>query len=51
MKSTCIMLMAMLIGLMPIASFSAPEPSNPKQQTSWKLYVDSKEAYVMKQEM
>ncbi len=51
MKSTYIMFIAMVIGLMPIASFSASEPSNPKQQTPWKLYVDSKEAYEMKQKM
>jgi rhodanese-related sulfurtransferase len=28
--------------------FSATEPKSPKKQTSWKLYVDAKEAYNMK---
>jgi rhodanese-related sulfurtransferase len=32
------------------AAMAAPEPSNPDRQTPWKLYVDSKEAYAMKQE-
>jgi rhodanese-related sulfurtransferase len=31
-------------------AFAADKPSNPKEQTAWDLYVDSKEAYVMKQE-
>jgi len=31
-------------------AFAADKPSNPKEQTSWNLYVDSKEAYAMKQE-
>jgi len=31
-------------------AFAADKPSDPKQQTSWDLYVDSKEAYAMKQE-
>lgn len=39
------------LSIMPIASFSAPEPADAKKQTPWKLYVDSKEAYNMKQEM
>lgn len=29
---------------------AAPEPKNAEQQTPWKLYVDSKEAFAMKQE-
>ena len=32
-------------------AFAADKPSDPKQQTSWDLYVDSKEAYAMKQEL
>jgi rhodanese-related sulfurtransferase len=31
-------------------AFAADKPSDPKEQTSWDLYVDSKEAYEMKQE-
>lgn len=46
--------MKKIISSMLIASvcatslFSAPEPKSPKKQTSWKLYVDAKEAYNMK---
>lgn len=32
------------------AAYAADKPSDPKKQTSWDLYVDSKEAYAMKQE-
>ncbi len=31
-------------------AFAADKPSDPKQQTSWDLYVDSREAYAMKQD-
>lgn len=31
------------------AALAAPAPSNPEQQTPWGLYVDSREAYEMKQ--
>ena len=51
MKSASIIVFLIAFGLMPIASFSSPEPDNPKRQTPWKLYVDSKEAYEMKQKM
>jgi hypothetical protein len=30
-------------------TFAAEAPKDPKKQTSWELYVDSKEAYDMKQ--
>ena len=51
MKSVYILFALIALTLMPISSFSSPEPSNPKKQTPWKLYVDSKEAYEMKQKM
>lgn len=31
------------------SALAAPEPKDPARQTSWKLYVDSKEAFAMKQ--
>ncbi len=31
-------------------ALAADKPTNPKQQTSWDLYVNAKEAYAMKQE-
>lgn len=41
----------LLIGMLASSiAFAADKPSNPKEQTSWNLYVDSKEAYTMKQE-
>ncbi len=51
MKSVNIIFILVVLGLLPIASFSAPEPVNPKKQTPWKLYVDSKEAYDLKQKL
>lgn len=44
--------LAALLALTLIAATSqaAPEPQNPKKQTPWHLYVDSNEAYAMKQE-
>ncbi len=41
----------LLVGMIASSvTFAADKPNDPKQQTSWDLYVDSKEAYVMKQE-
>lgn len=41
----------LLAGIMATSvAIAAEKPSNPKHQTSWNLYVDAKEAYVMKQE-
>ena len=38
-----------LVGLMAFSTVFASEvPKDPKKQTSWGLYVDSKEAYEMK---
>jgi len=33
----------------PLQANAAPEPTDPKKQTPWHLYVDSKEAFAMKQ--
>lgn len=33
------------------AALAAPEPKNPDRQTPWKLYVNSQEAYEMKQKL
>lgn len=33
----------------PSLAFAAPEPSDPKKQTPWGLYLTSKEAFEMKQ--
>jgi rhodanese-related sulfurtransferase len=41
-----------VFGALALSTFSAlaaPEPTNPERQTPWKLYVDSKEAFAMKQ--
>ncbi len=51
MKLINIIFVLIAFGLLPMASFSSQEPSDPKKQTPWKLYVDSKEAYEMKQKM
>ena len=47
---TSALISVMLFSLSGIA-LAAPEPSDPSRQTPWKLYVDSVEAYEMKQEM
>jgi len=40
----------LLAGLIAFsAAFASEKPKDPKKQTSWNLYVDSKEAYAMKQ--
>jgi rhodanese-related sulfurtransferase len=36
-----------LLGVAP--ALAAPEPADPERQTPWKLYVDSTEAFAMKQ--
>lgn len=41
----------LLAGVLACSSaFAAEKPADPKKQTSWNLYVDSKEAYTMKKE-
>jgi rhodanese-related sulfurtransferase len=38
-----------LAGFMASPALAAPEPKDPKKQTSWGLYLTSKEAFEMKQ--
>ena len=47
MKVLSLLLIAMLASS---TAFASEKPSDPKKQTPWNLYVDSKEAYAMKQE-
>ena len=43
-------LLLILVGSIAITSvFAAEVPEDPKRQTTWNLYVDSKEVYIMKQ--
>lgn len=45
-KTFSLLLTALLLNT---AAFAAEMPKDPKKQTSWNLYVDSKEAFEMKQ--
>lgn len=38
-----------LVIAIPVTSAAAPEPTDPKRQTPWHLYLTSQEAYDMKQ--
>jgi rhodanese-related sulfurtransferase len=42
---------ALLAPVFGAPAMAAPEPEDPKKQTEWGLYLTSKEAYEMKQEM
>ncbi len=44
-----IMLLVAVSLLGTASAHAAPEPANPERQTPWKLYVDSREAFAMKQ--
>lgn len=35
--------------LLPLTAIAAPEPEDPARQTPWRLYLDSREAYELKQ--
>ena len=41
-------LMSAVFVTLSATSFAAPAPENPERQTSWGLYVDSREAFQMK---
>ena len=43
-------LIAALALILPVTALAAPEPQDPKKQTPWGLYLDSREAYAMKTE-
>jgi len=48
MKQANIIFILMLFIATSVSSFAAPEPTNPKQQTPWKLYVKGyKQVYVV----
>jgi len=51
MKGKIIILLVLVACMSVTAVFAAEKPTNPKQQTIWNLYVDSKEAYDMKQKL
>jgi rhodanese-related sulfurtransferase len=48
-KIGILVLLPLLLG--SLALHAAPAPKDPKKQTPWGLYVDSKEAYEMKQKL
>ncbi len=46
-----ILVVVLMLAFLSVAVLqAAPAPKSPKKQTPWGLYVDSKEAYQMKQE-
>ena len=51
MKGKIIVLFVLVVCMSVMAVSAAEKPTNPKQQTAWNLYVDSKEAYAMKQKL
>ena len=51
MKGKIIILLVLVACMSVTAVFAAEKPTNPKQQTAWNLYVDSREAYDMKQKL
>lgn len=50
MKSKFVYIALVLLAI-PTMAFASDVPSDPKKQTSWGLYVDSKETYEMKQKL
>ena len=50
MKTSSLLTGAFLLIAFP-AVHAAPEPTNPAEQTKWKLYVDATEAYEMKHKL
>lgn len=46
-KGIMLLVAVSLLGM--ASAHAAPEPANPERQTPWKLYVDSREAFAMKQ--
>jgi len=51
MKGKIIILLVLVAYMNVTLVFAAEKPTNPKQQTIWNLYVDSREAYDMKQKL
>jgi len=51
MKCKIVLLFVLAACTIVPAVFAAEKPTNPKRQTIWNLYVDSREAYDMKQKL
>lgn len=51
MQRKIILLLILVVCTNIMAVFAAEKPTNPKRQTAWNLYVDSREAYDMKQKL
>jgi len=51
MKRKLTLLLVVFLYLGSTLVFAAAKPESPKKQTVWNLYVDSKEAYAMKQKL
>ena len=51
MKRKIVLLLVLVAYTSITTIFAAEKPTDPKKQTTWNLYVDSKEAYVMKQKL
>ena len=51
MKTNFAFIMLMVILATSTIVFASDMPSDPKKQTPWGLYVDSREAYEMKQKL
>ncbi|WP_321367880.1 rhodanese-like domain-containing protein [uncultured Desulfuromusa sp.] len=51
MKRKIFLLLILVTYIGIVAASAAEKPNDPKKQTAWNLYVDSKEAYAMKQKL
>lgn len=51
MKRKIVLLLILVVCISATAVFAAEKPTDPKRQTAWNLYVDSREAYAMKQKL
>ncbi|WP_218940085.1 rhodanese-like domain-containing protein [Denitrobaculum tricleocarpae] len=48
MRNLAFYLLTTMLLALPMSASAAPEPQDPKKQTPWGLYLDSREAYEMK---
>ena len=51
MKFNITLLVVLVVAITATSVFAAAPPEDPKKQTPWNLYIDSKEAYAMKQDV
>jgi rhodanese-related sulfurtransferase len=51
MKRKIVLLLVLVVYIGVATVFAAEKPKDPKKQTIWNLYVDSKETYAMKQKL